>query len=49
MFLHGVVERDGPEHIAMVRHGTRCHSEFFGAFRQRLDLDRAIKKAVVSM
>ena len=47
--FHGVVERDGAEHIAMIGHCTGGHSQFGDAFRQRLDLNGAIQKAVVGM
>src|ERR1041384_7636001 len=47
--LHRVVKRDCAEDVAMVGHGTRGHLQFFNAFRERLDLNGAVNKAVVSM
>src|SRR5215211_2958722 len=47
--LHRVVERDRAEHVAVIGHGTRGHLQFFNTFRERFDLDGAVKKAVISM
>jgi hypothetical protein len=33
----------------MIGHGTRGHLQFFNAFGERLDLNGAVKKAVISM
>src|SRR5690349_24910645 len=47
--LHRVVERDRAEHVAVIRHGTRRHLQFFNAFGERFDLNGAVEQAVVSM
>src|SRR6185503_9065626 len=47
--LHRVVERDRPVHVAVIGHGTRRHLQFFNSFGERLDLNGAVKKTVISM
>src|ERR1044072_6404859 len=47
--LHRVVERDCAVHVAVIGHGTRGHLQFFNTFRERFDLNGAVKKTVVSM
>jgi len=47
--LHRVVKRNGAKHVAVISHCTGLHSKFFNSGRKWLDLNRAIKKAVVSM
>src|SRR5437870_11016790 len=47
--VHCVVEGDRAVHISMISHGARGHAEFLETFRQWLDLDCAVQKAVVSV
>jgi hypothetical protein len=49
LVLHRVVKRDSAKHIAVVGHGAGGHSKFFKAFCQGLDLNGAVKQAVVSV
>ena len=47
--FHCVVEGDGAKHIAMIRHGTGRHAQFFGAFGQGFDLNSAVEEAVIGV
>ncbi len=47
--LHRVVESDRAKHVAMIGHGTGCHTEFFDPFRERFNLYCAVEKAVVGV
>ena len=47
--LHGVVKRDRAKHVAMIRHGTGRHAQFFGAFGQGFDLNSAVEEAVIGV
>jgi hypothetical protein len=45
--FHLIIKRDGPKHVAMIRHGAGFHSQFRGTLGQRLNLYRAIQQAVI--
>src|SRR5262245_66137547 len=49
MLLHGVVERDCSEHVAVISHGARSHAQFFDTGGERFYLDSAIEQAVIGM
>src|SRR2546428_13209805 len=47
--LHRVVKRNCAIHIAVICHSARIHAEFLHACGERIDLNGAVEKAVVSM
>ena len=49
VILHRVIERDRAEHVAMISHGARRHTQFVNAVGKRFDLNCAVEKTVISM
>ena len=47
--FHGVVELDGPEHVAVVGDGARRHAELRHPFRERVGPAGAVEKGVFSV
>ncbi len=47
--LEGLIEIDGSEKIAVVRHGHRRHTQFLRSFRQSIDPAGSIQQTVISM